>query len=184
MVRLLIEDVTIIKADAVILKVRFRGGATREICVPVHPSGRQRAGTALVERLREMGRSMTVGGIVARLNEEGIKPLSGERWTRARVNRLRQIHHIPGPYTVLRSDGFLTIREISSRLGVHPRTVRYWAKLGLLKAHRYDDHGRTLYEDPGSQIPVKWKWKNRPAGSGSSKRKVCSDVSEVVQFAA
>ena len=184
MVRLLIEDVTIIKADAVILKVRFRGGATKEISVPVYPSGRQQADISLVERLREMGKSMTVGGIVARLNGEGIKPLSGESWTRAKVNRLRHIYHIPGPYAALRSDGFLTIQEISGRLGVHPRTVRYWAKLGLLKAHRYDDHGRTLYEDPGSQIPVKWKWKKRLAGSEPTHKKVCSDVSEVMQFAA
>ena len=184
MVRLLIEDVTIIKADAVILKVRFRGGATKEISVPVYPSGRQRADISLVERLREMGKSMTVGDIVARLNEEGIKPLSGASWTRAKVDRLRHIYHIPGPYAALRSDGFLTVQEISGRLGVHPRTVRYWAKLGLLKAHRYDDHGRTLYEDPGSQIPVKWKWKKRLAGSGPTHKKVCSDVSEVMQFAA
>ena len=37
MIRLLIKDVTILKTDVIHVKIRFKGGDTREVCVPIPP---------------------------------------------------------------------------------------------------------------------------------------------------
>lgn len=186
MVRLLIEDVTLIKTDVIDVKVRFRGGATKELRVPIPPTAweMRKATPALVERLREMGRTMTVKQIAAQLNAEGVKSPTGRAFNRNIMHRLRHAYGIEGPYASLRERGLLTRQEIAQRLDISPATVGYWTKLGLLKAHRYDDRRERLYEDPGPARPVKGKWKKRPAKGRLTTKKACSDVAGVVQIAA
>ncbi len=48
----------------------------------------------------------------------------------------------------------LTKKEMASRLGIHEHTLVRWAKHGIVTAHAYDGHA-FLYEDPGSNAPVK-----------------------------
>ena len=184
MVRLLIEDVTLLKTDVIDVKVRFRGGATKELRIPIPPKAyvKNQSPPALIERLREMSKNQTVGQIIEQLNVEGVKSPTGRCFTRNILHQLRHLYGIRGPYESLRERGLLTLQEIAQRLGVHPGTVKAWARLGLLRVHRYDDHGRALYEDPGSARPVKYKWKRRNAQIQVIKE--CSDNVEVKQIAA
>jgi hypothetical protein len=49
----------------------------------------------------------------------------------------------------------LNKKEMADRLGIHEQTVDRWAKVGLVRAHSYNDHGWQLYELPGPDIPLK-----------------------------
>jgi len=46
MIRLLLEDVTMIKEQEIILHVRFKGGAAKAPNIPLPPKGRQHALTS------------------------------------------------------------------------------------------------------------------------------------------
>lgn len=184
MIRLIIEDVTLLKTDVIDVKVRFRGGATKELRIPIPPKvwEMNRASVSFIKRLREMSRTMTVGQIVEQLNLEGVKSPSGYPFKRTIIHQLRQSHHVIGPYEYLRESGLLTLEEISQRLGVHPQTVKNWASLGFITGHRYNDRGCSLYEDPGPDGPIKGKWKQRR--KNVKVEKVCLQTMGVKQIEA
>lgn len=158
MVRLLIEDVTLLKTDEIHLMVRLKGGATTELRVPIPLKAWEARQTppAVIERIREMARTMTDSEITEGLNAQGFRSGTGLAFSSRIVYTLRRQYDIAGPYEHLREQGFLTDKELAERLGVCQNTMRRWSKAGLLKPHRYNDKGRVLYEDLGDDFPVKW----------------------------
>ncbi len=158
MVRLLIEDVTLLKADEIHLMVRFKGGATTEVRVPAPLPVWQvhRTLSAVLERIREMARTMTDSEIAEGLNAEGLRSGTVLPFSSKMLNRLRHQYGIPGPYEHMRKQGFLTTKEVAERRDVRPETVKRWQRAGLLKVHRYNDRGNVLYEDMREGFPVKW----------------------------
>ena len=158
MVRLLIEDVTLLKADEIHLMVRFKGGATTEVRVPAPLPVWQvlRTPSAVLERIREMARTMTDSEIAEGLNAEGLRSGTRLPFSSRMLNRLRHQYGIPGPYEHMRKQGFLTTKEVAERRDVRPETVKRWQGAGLLKVHRYNDRGNVLYEDMREDFPVKW----------------------------
>ena len=73
MVRLLIEDVTIIKRDAISAHVRFKGGATQSLSLPLPPSAWQMRQTPqqIVAKIDALLDSHTDGQIAFILNDRG-----------------------------------------------------------------------------------------------------------------
>ena len=53
----------------------------------------------------------------------------------------------PGDSTGHDTDGdkWLTIDEVAEMLNVHPRTIRRWRKLGIIKTHRTGPRGKQRY---------------------------------------
>lgn len=181
MVRLVIEDVTLLKTDVIDVKIRFRGGAVNEVRLPVPLSlwEQRKASPELVDRLRELSKTKTAQETAAALNKECIKSPTGRAFTRTMVHSLRHRYGIPGLHRALKEKGFLTADEIAPRLGVSPATVKVWGRRGLLRTHRKDDRGMLLYEDPGEgRRPVKWKH-GRPRVQPLTEN--TSDSSDVMQ---
>ena len=158
MVRLLIEDVTLLKTDTIHVMVRYKGGVTTELRVPIPMCAWEARQTPAIvlERIREMARTMTDGEIAEGLNTQGVHSGAGLSFTSRTVKRLRHQYGIAGLYEHMRERGFLTSKEIMERLGVCQRTIMKWSKTGLLRAHRYNDKDQVLYEDMGEDFPVKW----------------------------
>jgi DNA-binding transcriptional regulator YiaG len=172
MVRLLLEDVTLTKGDAIAAGVRFRGGATRRLTLPLaQPAWQLRQTSAeVVAEIDALLDEHTEEEIARILNERG--HVSGERksFHRLIVKRLRREYELKTRYDRLREAGMLTLSEIAARLGVATQTVKKWRDHGLLRAHAYNDKTECLYEPPGDHPPGKKQ------GSKLSKRRRFPEV--------
>jgi DNA invertase Pin-like site-specific DNA recombinase len=164
MVRLLIEDVTLLKTDVIHVKVRFKGGDSMERCVPIPPRVWEihQTSTEVIEQIREMAPTKTNSEIADKLNQQQLRSGTGLSFTGRRVKVLRQDYDIAGPYEHLREQGFLTAEELADRIGVHSDTVKKWGRNGILKSRPYNDRRMALYEDPGENLPIKWAKQRSP----------------------
>ncbi len=150
MARLLIDDVTLTKTDQIQLHVRFRGGQTTSLTIPIPPTGwkaRQTApGTfALLDRLLD---HHTDAETAEALNAAGHRSGEHKAFTRLIVLHLRRAHQLPSHADRLRARGLLTIVEIADRLGVHRSTIKAWRRAGLLVSHKANDKNERLFEPP------------------------------------
>ena len=166
MARLLIDDVTLLKADVITVQVRFKGGATRTLSVaPAKPAWMLRQTppevVAAIDRLLD---KHTDGEIATLLNGRGMTSGGGKRFRRIIVARIRQAYGLKSRYTRLRARGLLDERAIAKRLKVKRCTIKIWRRAGLLKAHRYDDKGQCLFERPGDDAPIKYKHQQKMRG--------------------
>ncbi len=96
MLRLLIEDVTLTRGDALHVDVRFAGGATRSLDVPLPKScGGACARWRGRQRDRPAHRHLYLDGEIADvLNERGVRTVVTTPWTAARISRLRTIYRL------------------------------------------------------------------------------------------
>jgi hypothetical protein len=91
MLRLLIEDVTLTKGDALHVDIRFAGGATRPLDLPL-PKSCVELRTTDAEVVKEIDRLIDTyidGEIADVLNERGVRTIVTTPWTAARIGRLR-----------------------------------------------------------------------------------------------
>ena len=157
MVRLLIEDVTLTRVDEIAVGVRFRGGATRSLALPLaQPAWQLRQTPAqVIAEIDALLDHHTEGQIAVILNDRGLVSGEGKLFHGIMVKRIRRSYDLRTRYDRLRAVGMLTLTEITGLLGVSTRTVKIWRKHGLLRGHSYNDKNECLYEHPGDQRPVK-----------------------------
>ena len=150
MARLLIDDVTLTKTDQIHLHVRFRGGQTTSLTIPIPPTGWKARQTdpgafALLDQLLD---DHTDAETAQALNAAGHRSGEHKAFTRLIVLHLRRAHQLPSHADRLRARGLLTIDEIADRLGVHPSTIKAWRRAGLLISHKANDKNERLFEPP------------------------------------
>ncbi|MFC1572988.1 recombinase family protein, partial [Candidatus Eisenbacteria bacterium] len=157
MVRLLIEDVTLRKGDEITAHVRFKGGVTKSLLLPIPPCAWQQRMTSpkVVAEIDRLLDQYTHQEIATKLNQQGLTSGEGRMFNRVIVGRIVRRYDLPSRYQRLRDGGMLTGEEIAKRLKVSRRTVKIWARNGLLRADRYNDKGERLYENPGENAPSK-----------------------------
>jgi DNA invertase Pin-like site-specific DNA recombinase len=157
MVRLLLEDVTLIKDKKISVHVRFRGGATHSLSLPPPQNAWQMRQTPpqVVAKIDKLLESHTDAQIANILNDRGYTSGEGKRFSSLTVAKLRRRHSLKSRYQRLRDAGLLTLQEVSEILGVCQQTVKIWRDHGLLHAVPYNDKGECLYPDPGPNPPVK-----------------------------
>jgi len=162
MLRLLIEDVTLSKGDTLHVDIRFVGGATRSLDLPLPKSCVELRTTdaAVVEEIDRLIDTYTDKEIADLLNERGVRTVVTSPWTAARICRLRHIYHLTDRRTRLRAQGLLTPEEVASRYDVVVHTVHMWRRRGLLRAHPVNDRGDFLYEIPPEDLPAKFAHKH------------------------
>jgi DNA invertase Pin-like site-specific DNA recombinase len=158
MVRLLMDDVTLIKAvDGLTAHVRFRGGATTTLTLARALNAWQLRETSaeIVSLIDQLLESHTDKDIATLLNARGYVSGKGQRFHRRIVLKIRRSHGLRSRYTRLRDRGMLTPDEIATRLDVCVDTVKIWGRHGLLRGHRCNDKLEYLYEPPGPNAPIK-----------------------------
>jgi hypothetical protein len=157
MVRLLIEDVTMIRGEQIGLHLRFRGGACKSVTLP-NPLRAWEIGVTdaeVVTRIDRLLDTMTFGAIAATLNGEGYKPGRGKRFTARYIARIQRQYSLRTRFERLRVLGMLTLEEMAAALSVNPKTIKIWAAHGLLTSYAYTDKPEYLYEPTGSDSPRK-----------------------------
>jgi hypothetical protein len=155
MVRLLLEDVTLIRSEDIIVHVRFKGGATKTLTLPRPLTSWELKTTpaAVVAEIDRLIDHHTDKQIVEILNERGVLSGEGKPFSSRIIARIRRGYQLKPRYDRLREKGLLTIDEISARLNVPRLRVRIWRSHGLLKAYPANDKDVWLYEDPGPDPP-------------------------------
>ena len=182
LVRLLLEDATLIGNEALTVHVRFKGGTTTTLTLP-RPQPASRAWKTPPEVVAEIDRLLathTEGQIAALLNDRGLRSGTGRAFDAILVAQIRTRHGLKSRHQRLLEAGMLTIEETAQRLGVSTATVNRWRRHGLLHAHRFNDKPEYLYVPPGPDAPVKSqgrKLSDRPRPTPP-----CSDPSNEVQY--
>ena len=151
MIRFLIEDVTMIRGEDITLHVRFKGGATKTLKLPLPLQGWQYNLTdqKIVKIVDELLSDHTYSEIATILNKRGYKSGQGHRIDRQTVVGITHKYKLKTRYARLRATGKLTVNEVAKLLGVTVGTVRRRAKKGNIKMYPYNDRNGCLYEHPG-----------------------------------
>lgn len=166
MVRLLIEDVTLIKDGVITLHVRFKGGATQSLSVP-RPAASWEERRTPREVVAEIDRLLdhhTDGEIAAILNQDGLRSGCGKAFDGRRVRVIRRAYRLKSRFTRLREAGLLTVKELAVRLGVSRGTLRRRRAQGLLNVGgcKLNDEGEYMYYNTNTVAD-----NNEPSSSGS-----------------
>jgi DNA invertase Pin-like site-specific DNA recombinase len=161
MVRLLIEDVTLIKDCGITAHVRFKGGTTQTLTLPLPPpiAELRKNPAHLVVEVDRLLDDYTHSQIATVLNHKGMRTVDGDPLTRLSIRRIQQAYGLVSRYDRLRNRGMLTLSEMAEQLGVVRATVKSWNQAGFLKSHVYNDRNDCLFEPMGVDAPVKSKHK-------------------------
>jgi DNA invertase Pin-like site-specific DNA recombinase len=153
--RLLIDDVTLHKTDQIHLHVRFRGGTTTSLAIPIPPKAWQARQTH-PDTLTQLDRLLddhTDAETAMALNQASHRSGEGKPFTASIVLHLRRSHQLPSHADRLRARGMLTPTEIAQHLGVHLSTIKAWHRAGLLVSHKANDKNERLYQPPAPGDP-------------------------------
>jgi hypothetical protein len=182
MVRLLLEDVTLIKKDQITMHVRFKGGTATTVTLPLPKcSWKERMPPpAVVQEIDVLLNDFTDGQIVTILNEHGLRSGTGGRFSDRIVKGIRHRYGLKNCYDRLRESGMLTLKEMAMRFGVTSDTIKKWRWEGLLRGQAYNDKNEFLYEPPGRDAPVKSQ--GRKLSERRRFPKIVSDRMEGVQY--
>ncbi len=156
LLRLLVEDVTLVKREQLSIHIRFPGGATKtlELPLPRRATVTQRAVVTEVDRLLDEHSYESIAGI---LNSRGFISGYGKPFRGRMIARLMIEYRLKSRFDRLRERGMLTLDEVAERLGISTRHVKIWRTAGLLRGHLCNDKNEYLYEDPGPNPPRKAK---------------------------
>lgn len=151
MVRLILEDVTLVKDNGITMQVRFRGGATLTKKLP-RPLKSYETWTTAPEVIREIDRLLddhTESEVAAILNERGMLTGAGLNFDSARVAKFRFCYGLKKRSTRLRERGLLTSDDVSKTLGVDTSTINRRRRNGVLEGYRWyrvNDRNEYMYE--------------------------------------
>ncbi len=150
MVRLLLEDVTLLRAEEVVAQVRFRGGATRTLRLPLPRNAWQlrQIDPAVVAEIDRLLDDHTDGEVADILNARGLRPGVADRFTLAIIWNVRRKYGLEDRFTRLRRRGLLTLQEMAAALRVNPSTVKKRRSQGRLASVVSNDKGQRLYVPP------------------------------------
>jgi DNA invertase Pin-like site-specific DNA recombinase len=138
MLRLLIKDITIVKAPEpklLQLCIRWQGGTTETVAVHLPPNRVEaiRYPDTFVDRIRTLAAVHDDDQIIALLKHEGLTSSTGKPFTVGMIRWIRHKHRIPGPPLPVRT---FSVNQVRERYGVSLWVVYYWIDRGLVTAHR------------------------------------------------
>jgi DNA invertase Pin-like site-specific DNA recombinase len=148
MIRLIIEDVTLTKNENIVLQIRFKGGAIETHYLPLPKSffEEKKHSPEVIAEIERLLCNNTDGEVAEKLNEKGLVSGTGKTFDARRISRIRRAYKIPSYRHHLLKKGMISMDEICKKYQVERWTVYKWRKTGQIKAKRYDDVGRYLYE--------------------------------------
>jgi hypothetical protein len=159
--RLLIEDVTVHKADQIVAHIRFKGGATQTITIALPPPFAQSRLTApsTLEAIDRLLDESTDAQVAEQLNQQGYRTFDGLLFESMHVCQLRRHHGLPDRYTRLRAQGLLTAEELAQRQGVTAQTIWRWYRQGRIVGICYNDRRSSLFppQEVDQQRPTELK---------------------------
>jgi hypothetical protein len=156
MVRLLLEDVTLLRADEVVAQIRFRGGATHtlRLPLPIPASELRKTPSTVVAEIARLIDEHADAEIADILNTRGLHPGVADRFSIMIIYQLRTKYGLENRFSRLRRRGLLTLEEMTVASGLHPSTQKDRATKGHLTSSVYNDKGQRLYAPPAEPTMI------------------------------
>jgi len=150
MARLLLEDVTLRREQEIIVQLRFKGGATHQLRLPLPQAAwaLRKTKPEIVAEIDRLLDNQTEAEVAHLLNERGWHSSAGNPFTRGMVHMLRRSHRLKSRFTRLQAQGLLTLQQIGPMIGSVASRVNYWRQVGLLKAIKFGGENKYLYYKP------------------------------------
>ncbi len=155
LLRLLVEDVTLLRGKEITAHVRFKSGAVRTLSLPLPVRGGwdgYQTPKALVQEIDRLLDDHPEAQVAEILNGKGLRSARQRPFT---VNLLRHIERHYGlktRYQRLRERGLLTVQEFADKCGAHRETVSRWYHQGRIKGHLCDGSRMCLLEPPEPEL--------------------------------
>ena len=172
MVRLLLEDVTLLQDEVMTAHVRFKGGATQTMTLPLSPE--RRTAPQLIALIDELLDDHTDAEVAEQLNQRGWRTFKGKPFHARRVLSLRRAYQLKDYGARLRQRGLVTADEAAQAYGVCRETLMAWGRAGLLPMYRINDHGMAVFPPPDEHAPVKNAHKYQSTPSSYERSAVCN----------
>jgi hypothetical protein len=163
MVRLILEDVTLTRKEQISVNIRFKGGATKMLTLPLSLSAFMERKTRpdVVEEVDRLLEHYHDTEIAAIFNKSGVQTGNKAPFTPTAVKRIRRTYKIKDRYTRLIEKGMLSRTEMMEHFGTTHNTLKSWKDQGWIKVHAYGNTIQTiLYELPGEDFNAKIKESN------------------------
>jgi hypothetical protein len=169
MARLLLEDVTLQRDREILAQVRFRGGATRELRLPLPLTGwaLRQTKPEIITEIDRLLDDHTAREIVPLLNERGWHTSSGSAFNVHIINRLRWRYGLKNRQSRLREQGWLTAHELALLFECSYDRINHWRKIGLLEGITFSDKVNHLYRRPSESTIALIKSRQRKKRSQS-----------------
>lgn len=152
--RLLIEDATLIGGEEIQVHVRLRGGATRSLNLarPLPIAQIRKTKPEVVTEIDGLLDLYCDREVAEVLNRNERRTWQGEVFNLKKIAHIRQAFNLKSRFSRLRARGLLTAKEMSERFDVTFTTINAWGRKGLLKKYNYDNDRRCLYEPPAATL--------------------------------
>jgi DNA invertase Pin-like site-specific DNA recombinase len=155
--RLLVEDVTLVKAESIIAHIRLSGGSTRTLTLarplPIAQIRKFKPDlVAEVDRLLERHCDREIADI---LNQRGLRTWEDKPFNLKKIAFIRTAYKLDSRHQRLRCRGMLTTRELAGRFNVSETAVHQWGREGLIQKCYTDSLNRGLWELPPNQTILK-----------------------------
>jgi DNA invertase Pin-like site-specific DNA recombinase len=146
--RLLIEDATLINGEEIQVHVRLRGGATRSLNLarPLPIAQIRKTKPEVVTEIDGLLDLYCDREVAEVLNRQERRTWQGEAFNLKKIAHIRQAFNLKSRFSRLRAKGLLTAKEMSERFDVTFTTINAWGRKGLLRKYNYDNDRRCLYE--------------------------------------
>lgn len=143
------------KADVIIAQIRFKGGTTCTLTVPLPPPFMQSRLTPLhtLAAIDYLIDTTTDAEIAAQLNAQEYRTFAGLPFQAMHVFQLRRAHGLKDWLTRLRDAGMRTAAKVRAHLGVSKQAVWHWYRRGWITGARYNDRGTCVFVPPKTVLP-------------------------------
>jgi len=179
MVRLLIEDATLIRGEELILHIRLKGGACRTLNLPLpKPAWKERqTDPEVVKEIDQLLDKYPMYLIAATLNAKKLKSGTGKEFSNKIVERICVTYKLLSRKKRLRQQGKLTAREIAAKLSVNAAKIRRLRKKNIIQGYEYRKGGY-LFDCPGDDILTRF-----PQLKANAHMKTITNTTNEVQYA-
>src|SRR6266508_2183212 len=150
MVRLLLADVTLLRGQAITVHVRFTGGQTHSLTVPLPLAAPdlRRTPPAVIAEIDRLLDDHPDPEIPQPLTPPGISSGTTRPFTAGIVCHIRRSHRLASRKDRLQARGMIGVHDLADHLGVCTTTIKQWATEGRLRSEVFNDKGERLYEIP------------------------------------
>jgi DNA invertase Pin-like site-specific DNA recombinase len=165
MLRLLVEDVTLLRETEIHVHIRFRGGATSSLTLPLPKRlwDLRKTDPEVIVEIDRLLNDHCDDEVAEDLNTRGFRSATGKCFDAAAVGDLRRRYRLRSRDLRLRQAGLKSLTKIAEELHVGLEKLQHWRDSGLvtLKAQRTVGQ-RYLYE-----MPTDWPQRTTPIRSTS-----------------